>query len=59
MQIIDASGRAISSSDSELNHLPEFEMVRGNSLITVNESFHSLGESPIKLQCNTLASAIS
>ena len=58
MQILDASERAISSSDSEIESL-ELEMVRDNSLMTLNESFQNLGESPIKLQGITLASRVS
>ena len=58
MQIVDASERAISSSDSEIELL-ELEMVRDNSLMTLNESFQNLGESPIKHQGNTLASRVS
>ena len=41
-QILDASGRPISSSDSEIESL-EFEMVRDNSLMTLNKSFQNLG----------------
>ena len=58
MQILDASQRAISSSDSEIESL-EPEMVRDDSLMTLNESFQNLGESPIKLQGITLASRVS
>ena len=49
MQILDASEQAISSSDSRIESL-ELEMVRDNLLMTLNESFQNLGESPIKLQ---------
>ena len=58
MQILDASERAASSSDSKIELL-ELEMVRDNSLMTLNESFQNLGESPIKLQGITLASRVS
>ena len=49
MQMINASERAISSSDSEIESF-ELEMVGGNALMTLNESFHNLSETPIKLQ---------
>ena len=58
MQILDASQRAISSSDSEIESL-ELEMVRDNSLMTLNESFQNLCESPVKFQGITLASRVS
>ena len=56
--MIDASGRAILSNDSEIEYF-ELEMVRGNSLMTLSESFHDLSESPIKLQGITFASRAS
>ena len=58
MQILDATERAFSSSDSEIESL-ELEMVRDNSLMTLNKCFQNLGESPIKLQGIALASRVS